>query len=69
VDFQLSEIDGSVVLRGDKVCYANLPNGETNPERYVSVLDSLDSSVWRIIGVSPISPGSVVITHKLHLRQ
>lgn len=66
VDYDLSEIDGNAVLRGDKRCLTSL-GGETNPRLFKTVLDG--GKIWRVISINTINPGEVMIVHDIQLRQ
>lgn len=69
VDYENEEIDGQLVLRGDKKCIVNMPTGVDDPLRYVSVEDSADSTLWRVVSVNKIAPGSTTVTFIVQLRQ
>ena len=67
LDYDLAQVDGEHVKRGDKLCYATVPTD--NPLEFVKVVDSRDDTIWEIVRIDPIVPGETLITYSLQLRQ
>mgnify|MGYP001590155224 CR=1 FL=1 len=69
IDYDLREIDEKLVLRGDKRCFTRLPGGDVDSKKFVSVVDSDNGEVWKIVQINKIAPGTVMLVYDIQLRQ
>ena len=65
-DFVLSQIDGTIILRGDKLV---IISGQSSIIPSVNDKLKIDSKTYRIISVENITPGGASIIYKLQVRQ
>ena len=67
-DYEASEIDGTRVLATDKK--ALLAKGSLTIEPSLSdLLVESDASVYKIVGIKPLKPGSSVVMYELQVRR
>jgi len=64
----LKEVDGVRVLAGDQRV---LVRGNIDPDFQIngSIIDPVDSSIWKVMGITPVAPGPACIIFKVQVRK
>ena|SRR3990172_3335408 len=64
-DFANKDIDGTLVISGDKDCYMRVKGGVAPRTGDVLVWDGMD---YRVVGFKPLAPALVAVLWQLQLR-
>lgn len=66
-DFELKEVDGESVRRGDKRAYVAHAQFNTDLTPYTEVIDGADT--WRVVNCEALQPGTTRFIYEMQLRK